>query len=100
MSSNMNMLGNLTIYSSISEIAICQKTLRNHVEAAVNNYFMGIGEVQPVNFYELVLTEIEPPLLAVVMRKTRGNQTKAAKMLGLSRGTLRKKLKQYHFIDC
>jgi len=43
----------------------------------------------------LFLAEVEPPLLMVVLKQVRGNQTKAAKMLGLSRGTLRKKLKIY-----
>jgi Fis family transcriptional regulator len=43
----------------------------------------------------MVLEEVEPPLLRAVLRHTRNNQSKAARMLGLSRGTLRKKLKQY-----
>lgn len=45
--------------------------------------------------YQLVLSEVEAPLLEQVMKYTRNNQTKASTMLGLNRGTLRKKLKQY-----
>lgn len=45
--------------------------------------------------YEMILAEIEPPLLQAVMEKRRGNQLQAAKMLGISRGTIRKKLNQY-----
>ena len=45
--------------------------------------------------YQLVLSEVEAPLLEQVMKHTRSNQTKASVMLGLNRGTLRKKLKQY-----
>ena len=45
--------------------------------------------------YELVLSEIEAPMLEEVMQYTRGNQTRAANLLGINRGTLRKKLKKY-----
>ena len=45
--------------------------------------------------YPMVLAEMEIPLLEKVLEYTRGNQTKAAELLGLNRGTLRKKLKQY-----
>ena len=44
------------------------------------------------HFYDLVLSEVEGPLLQAVMEYTRYNQTRAAQMLGLNRGTLRKKL--------
>ena len=46
--------------------------------------------------YELVLAEVEQPLLDMVMQYTRGNlKTRAAQMMGINRGTLRKKLKKY-----
>ena len=44
---------------------------------------------------KFVLAEVEHPFLDMVMQYTRGNQTRAANMLGINRGTLRKKLKQY-----
>lgn len=71
-----------------------QQPLKTYVEQALENYFSQLGGNSPSNLYELVLTEVESPLLEVVLRQTRGNQTKAAKLLGISRGTLRKKLKQ------
>ena len=43
----------------------------------------------------MVLAEVEAPLLEEIMAYTRNNQTKASRMLGLNRGTLRKKLKLY-----
>jgi Fis family transcriptional regulator len=46
------------------------------------------------------LSEVEAPLLEVVMQFTGGNQTRAAAILGLNRGTLRKKLRQYGLEDC
>lgn len=65
------------------------------VHTAVQDYFIRL-DGQPTNdLYNLVLTEIETALLATVLEKTRGNQSSAAEILGINRGTLRKKLKQY-----
>lgn len=47
------------------------------------------------DLYDIILSEVEPPLLQAVMEKRRGNQLQAAKMLGISRGTIRKKLQRY-----
>ena len=52
------------------------------------------GELPPPGLYHRVLREIEGPLLAAAMAATRGNQIKAAEMLGLNRNTLRKKLRE------
>lgn len=71
------------------------KTLRENVEQAMANYFGQLGEQTASNIYEMVISEVESPLLEAVIRHTKGNQSKAAILLGISRGTLRKKLKQY-----
>lgn len=84
-----------TVARTQSETAT-QQPLRTCVERALQNYFSQLGDQLPTNVYELVLAEVEVPLLEVTLKKTRGNQTKAARLLGLSRGTLRKKLKQYN----
>jgi Fis family transcriptional regulator len=47
------------------------------------------------DLYHVVLSEVEPAILDVVMTHAEGNQTEAAEVLGISRGTLRRKLKQY-----
>jgi DNA-binding NtrC family response regulator len=47
------------------------------------------------DLYHVVLSEVEPAILDVVMKHVEGNQTEAAEVLGVSRGTLRKKLKLY-----
>lgn len=70
-------------------------TLRESVELAMKNYFAQLDNEQPADIYELVLAEVEAPLMEAVMTYTQGNQTKASKVLGLNRGTLRKKLKTY-----
>ena len=69
--------------------------LRDQVYEALRIYFHNLGDQQPSNLYDLVLREVEPPLLEIVMQRTRGNQTKAADLLGINRGTLRKKLRRY-----
>lgn len=70
-------------------------SLRDSVELAVSNYFQHLEGQDSTDVYEMVMSEVETPLLEVVMKYTRHNQTKAAQVLGLNRGTLRKKLKQY-----
>lgn len=70
-------------------------TLRDSVEQALGNYFEQLDGAPVKDVYQLVLSEVEAPLLEQVMRYTRNNQTRASVMLGLNRGTLRKKLKQY-----
>lgn len=70
-------------------------TLRDSVEQALKNYFEQLDGAPVKDVYQLVLSEVEAPLLEQVMKYTRNNQTKASVMLGLNRGTLRKKLKQY-----
>ncbi len=69
--------------------------LRHHVERIVREYFSTLGDEVPTDLYALILKEVELPLLKVVLEKTRGNQSKCAQILGLNRGTLRKKLKCY-----
>jgi len=71
------------------------RPLRGHIEAMLEDYFRDLDGHPPADLYQMVLAEIEQPLLETVLRHTRGNQSKAAAVLGLNRGTLRKKLKQY-----
>lgn len=66
-----------------------------HVKRCVETYFEKLDGQAPHELYELVLAEVERPLLEVVMTKTRGNISKAAQYLGLNRATLRKKLEKY-----
>lgn len=74
-------------------------TLKAVVKDTLRNYFSNIGNEQPVDFYSILLEEIERPLLEVLINHTHYNQVKMAHILGISRGTLRKKLKQYGMLD-
>ncbi|MDD7805690.1 MAG: DNA-binding transcriptional regulator Fis [Endozoicomonas sp. (ex Botrylloides leachii)] len=73
-------------------------TLRDSVERAMNNYFSHLDGQDVTNVYEMVMSEVEAPMLEAIMAYVEGNQTKAATFLGLNRGTLRKKLKQYRLL--
>ncbi len=70
-------------------------SLRTAVEQTVSNYFLSSSDKDIVDLYSLVLEEIEIPLYKVVMEHCRYNQSRAAIILGVSRGTLRVKLKRY-----
>jgi Fis family transcriptional regulator len=70
-------------------------TLQNAIEYALRDYFQELDGTAPGNLYDMVLGEVEQPLLRAVLDYTRGNQSKAADVLGINRGTLRKKLKEY-----
>jgi Fis family transcriptional regulator len=74
-------------------------SLRESVTAAVRYYLRELDGQMSADVYQMVLAEIEAPLLKEIMAYTRNNQTKASIMLGLNRGTLRKKLKQYNLIS-
>jgi len=69
------------------------------VNQSLDQYFKDLnGEENPTNVYDMVVGLVEKPLLTYIMGISKGNQSKAAEILGLNRNTLRKKLKQ-HKID-
>jgi Fis family transcriptional regulator len=74
-------------------------SLRNAVTASLDTYFEQMDGQIPSDLYAMVINEVEAPLLAYVMEQVNHNQCKAAEMLGLNRGTLRKKLKSHQLID-
>ena len=75
---------------------IMKKNLPDNIDTLLDQYFNDLDGDKPTAIYEMVINTIEKPLLLYIMNKTEGNQSKAAKMLGLNRNTLRKKLKQYN----
>jgi Fis family transcriptional regulator len=77
------------------EIETRTQTLAESVESAVVGYMNTMDEQQVTDLYELVLSEVEAPLLSCVLEITKNNQSQTAVILGLNRGTLRKKLKKY-----
>jgi Fis family transcriptional regulator, factor for inversion stimulation protein len=75
-----------------------QPALRDCVARAVSRYLEDIGEGPTVDLYRLVIDEVEAPMLATVLAHYEGNQSRAAQALGLSRATLRKKLRHFHIL--
>jgi len=69
--------------------------LRSHAEQALDSYFTSLNGHAPGHLYELVMREVEEPLFRAVLDFADGNQSRAADILGINRGTLRKKLKTY-----
>jgi len=80
----------------IQEIENTNESLTNQVVNAVKKYLNNVGNKEAnLNLYQLIVEEVEAPLFRTVMELTRYNQSKAARVLGVSRGTLRTKLKRY-----
>ena len=69
--------------------------LRTHTEQALDRYFTTLNGHRPGHLYDLVMREVEEPLFRAVLGYAEGNQSRAADILGINRGTLRKKLKNY-----
>jgi len=72
-----------------------KQPIRRSVTSAIELYLNDLDGYEVNDLYHVVLSEVEPAILDVVMNYVEGNQTEAAEMLGVSRGTLRKKLKLY-----
>ena len=70
--------------------------LSHAVKHSIRRYLFELEGTHPNNMYDLVLRQVEQPLFEAILEHTKGNQSRAAEMLGLSRGTLRKKLRSYN----
>lgn len=64
----------------------------------LEHYFNTLEEQQASNLHEMVITQVEKPLIEFVLNRTQGNQSKTANMLGINRNTLRKKILQYNIV--
>ena len=71
------------------------KPLSSLTDECLNSYFESLNGHKPGDLYQLVIGEVEKPLFRAVLTYTNGNQSEAAEILGINRGTLRKKLKDY-----
>ncbi len=70
--------------------------LSQAIKHSIRRYLYELDGTQPNNMYDLVLRQIEQPLFEAILEHTKGNQSRAAELLGLNRGTLRKKLRSYN----
>jgi len=82
-------------YTGSPAVSERAETLSGSVERHLGQYFGGFGDnIPPPGLYHRILREIEPPLIAAALAATRGNQIRAAELLGLNRNTLRKKIRE------
>jgi Fis family transcriptional regulator len=75
-----------------------KKTINKSVQEGVEEYLQTMGDEPVSGLYEMVMSEVEAPLLRSVLVYTNYNQSQSAEILGLNRGTLRKKLRKYHLL--
>lgn len=80
------------VQADMAAESVLQPALRECVARAVRRYLTDLDAQMPDGLYELVLHEVEAPLLHEVLVWSGGNQSKAAAALGINRATLRKKL--------
>lgn len=81
---------------SIKSNVTYETPLSVHVRRAVEQYFLKLNGHPAADLYDMVVGEVERPLIETVLAHTGHNQTRAAKVLGMSRSTLRKKMDQYN----
>ena len=74
------------------------KQLGHQVSKSMRKYFQELDGEKPTEVYSMVLKEVELPLLEIVMKECNENQSKASKILGMNRGTLRSKLKEHKLL--
>ena len=75
-----------------STLEVDQLSLEDVIRHKLEDYFRRTEGVDIDNLYTLVIERIERPLIELTLKKTRGNQIRAAQILGINRNTLRKKI--------
>ena len=74
------------------------RQLGYQVSKSMRKYFKELEGEKPTDIYNMVLKEVELPLLEIVMKECNDNQSKASKILGINRGTLRTKLEEHNLL--
>ena len=73
-------------------------SLSTQVTRTLDVYFDTLQEQTTSDLYEMVIQQVEKPMLEFVLAKTENNQTQTALILGINRNTLRKKMQKYQLI--
>ena len=69
--------------------------LREVVSTAVAQFLKDMGNTPPEDLHQRILSEVERPLIETVLAHTSGNQSRAAEILGMTRSTLRNRIRRY-----
>lgn len=94
---NKKKIGN--IEQTTSESSTPPAPLRESAHIAIRHFLSQLADQPATGLFDIVVAQVEEPLLREIMAFTQNNQSKAAAMLGLNRGTLRKKLRQYSLLE-
>jgi Fis family transcriptional regulator len=73
--------------------------LREEVRKTICQFMQDMGSTEPEHVYRKLLSEVEPPLIEEVLLFTRGNQSRAARILGMTRNTLRTRIRRYGIVQ-
>ena len=84
---------------SIEQDHSCKGVLKSVAHTEVQKYLDNLSDTRPSNLHHMVLAQVEEPLLKQVMDYCHNNQTQAARLLGISRTTLKKKLQGYNLLS-
>lgn len=85
---------NITIDKEFA-VRLDDYSLETIVELKISRFIERLGTYEPEDLHCLIIGKVEKPLIAQVLRRTGGNQVHAARILGINRNTLRKKMKMY-----
>lgn len=73
--------------------------LSNHVTQTLQTYFATLEGEVPSDVYQMVISQVERPMIEFVLRETAFNQSRSAEILGINRNTLRKKMQLYNIVQ-
>jgi Fis family transcriptional regulator, factor for inversion stimulation protein len=68
------------------------------VRRTLDQYFRDLDGEKPAAIYDMVIRNVERPMLEFILHQANGNQTAAAQMLGINRNTLRRKLSEHRLL--
>lgn len=89
----------MTNEPSLSSAENAQSSLSDHVTSMLKAYFDTLEDQQACEVYEMVLQQVEKPMIEFVLQQTQNNQSQAATILGMNRNTLKKKMQKYK-VNC
>ena len=95
MASDMLDIKNNSLFSSADTQWQTSLPLCEQVRLMLAEYFEKLEGESVADLYNMVMSEVERPLLQVALERCNYNQSRASMMLGISRGTLRKKISHY-----
>ena len=98
-STNIHPIEMIEVTNEEKSILTQKSSLEIEIHQMLDDYFELLGEEKASNVYQMVIDESEKATLTYVLKRTQGNQSQAAHILGINRNTLRTKMKRYDLLD-